>query len=198
MIRPSNIQKQIDDSIAICLDYYLKSTHSEKTIALISFLSDDFVEAELTKTDLFKLVRLTKEASKRGGKLKIALNGIGKKHYAEIAKRAKFFCKQSEIDDLKAEFSHNEGYLAEFLYRIKQGEKIENIKSSNNSVSYSKGSDTKDGKQIKMFKTFVKDGQMKINGASLATLEKILESCKEQGIDTSELIKAIETLEALY
>lgn len=198
MIRKASEQKAIDNSVKICLAYYLKSMHSTKVVALISYLSDDFVEAELTENDLFKLVRITRESSARGGKLKIALNGIGKKSYEEISKRSKFFCKQTEIDDLKAEFKGNDGYIAEFLYRIKQGEKIEDIKKSNNSVSYDHGSDTLDGKQVKMFKTTTNNGKMNIVGASLVTLEKLEKSCKEQGIITEELIEAVETLRTIY
>jgi hypothetical protein len=196
MIRKVSEQKAIDNSIKICLAYYLKSMHSTEIIALINFDSDEYVETTLTENDLLKLVRITRESSARGGKLKIALNGFGKKSYNEISAKTKFFCKQAEIDNLKADFKQNEGYLIEFLYRIKQGEKIEDIKKANNSVSYSTGSDTKDGKQVKMFKT--NTAEKKITGCSLVTLEYLLKSCKEQGIITEELIEAVETLRTIY
>lgn len=196
MIRKASEQKAIDNSTKICLAYYLKSMHSTEIIALISFDSDDYVEATLTEKELYKLVRITRESTARGGKLKIALNGFGKKSYNEISNRTKFFCKQSEIDDLRKEFKQNDGYLTEFLYRIKQGEKIEDIKKANNSISYSMGSDTKDGKQVKMFKT--NTAEKKITGCSLVTLEYLLKTCEKQGIITEELIEAVETLRTIY
>lgn len=177
-------EKEIAESTKILLNAYLATMHS--TVITAIFFNDEKVYFyDLTTNDLNDLTTVTAE--------KLQIKNLGKQRIEKILEKSTEFATVAEYEKLKEIFPNykkNDGYLAEFLFRIKVNhESVEEIKKSDNSKSYDKASDTKDNRQIK-----------NLNGkASYTTNEYILNVCRKVNyIDTEKVEKAVETLKEIY
>ena len=176
--------KEITEATEILLTAYLATMHSA-VITAIFFYNDDVYSYDLTESDINELTTVTAES--------LQINALGKKRIEKIVDKSTKFATVNDFEQLKEIFPsyrRNNGYLAEFLYRMKvNNESVEEIKHSNNSKGYDKASDTKDNRQIKNLN----------NKASYTDLSYILEVCEKVNYkDTEKVRNSIDTLKKIY
>jgi hypothetical protein len=152
------------------------------TITVIYTVDKKLLSYDLNSTEIKELARLTDRA--------LATQAISKKRIASYSTKAKIFADAAEIDNLKADFpNYNNGYLAEFLYRIKvNGETVEDIKKSDKSIAYDIASDTKDNKQIKFID----------KGATFTQYDYLLKACNRKSFNVKAVEEAINTVKSIY
>lgn len=177
-------EKEIKESTKILLTAYLTLMHS-KTITATFTYNEKMYAYDLTENDINELVTATKD--------KLQINGLGKKRIEKIINNSIEIATTNEINEIKKLFpnySKNNGYIAEFVYRMKVNGETENeIKSTNNSKPFDKASDTKDNKQIKNL-----DGK-----ATFTSYEYLLTVCKRNGYNNiKDVENAIATLNRIY
>lgn len=165
------------------LDAYCATMHSDM-ITVIYTVDNKLMICDLSDEDVRELARLTDRA--------LATQAICKKRIISYSKKAKIFADVTELEALKADFpsySRNNGYLAEFLYRIKvNGEAVEDIKKSDKSVGYDIASDTKDGRQIKFID----------KGATFTQYDHLLKACIRKNYNVKAVEEAINTIKSIY
>jgi hypothetical protein len=163
------------------LDAYCATMHST-TVTVVYTVDNKLLACDLDNAEVKELARLTDRA--------LATQAISKKRIASYSTKAKIFADATEIDNLKADFpNYNNGYLAEFLYRIKvNGEKAEDIKKSDKSLGYDIASDTKDGRQIKFID----------KGATFTQYEYLLKACIRKNYNVKAVEEAINTIKSIY
>lgn len=181
-------KKEIEMAVKVCLAYYLKTMASEEIIAVYNYHDSDYSVHAMTEDELFEAVCINSNSK---GELQIALRAVNSKRFDVYNSKNRHFCTAKEFENFRATNfpEYCTGYAMEFMYRVKQGEAIAEIKRANNSKAYYKASDTKDHKQIKCL------GK---NGASLAALSLILKACEEKAIDHEELVEAVKFLNKMY
>ena len=177
-------EKELAECTEILLNAYLNTMHSA-VITAIFFYNDDVYSYDLTESDINELTTVTAES--------LQMNALGKKRIEKIVNKSTKFATVNDFEQLKEIFPsyrRNNGYIAEFLFRIKvNNESVEEIKHSNNSKSYAKASDTKDNRQLK-----------NLNGkASYTELKHLLEVCEKVNYkDTEKVRNSIEMLKKIY
>lgn len=177
-------EKEIAESTKTLLTAYLDTMHSA-VITAIFFYDNDVYFYDLTASDINDLTTVTAES--------LQMNALGKKRIEKIIDKSVKFATVNDFEQLKEiypSYRRNNGYLAEFLYRMKvNNESIEEIKHSNNSKGYDIASDTKDNRQIK-----------NLNGkATYTDLSYILEVCEKVNYkDTEKVRNSIEILKKIY
>lgn len=177
-------EKELDEATRVLLTAYLATSHSD-TITVIYTVEDKLYYHDLTENELIELTRVNGE--------KLMTQAISKARAKSYSKNAVQFATIADVETTKSyfpEYAKNAGYIAEFLYRIKvTNETVEDVKKSNKSISYAKGSDTTDGKQIKNID----------KGATFTKFEHLLENCEKISYEkTEDVKKAIEFLTTIY
>lgn len=177
-------EKEINESTKILLTAYLNLMHSTTITATFTY-NDTMYAYDLTENDINELTTTTKD--------KLQINGLGKKRIEKIINKSREIATTNEINEIKnlfPNYSKNNGYIAEFVYRIKvNGENENEIKKSNNSKAFDKASDTKDNKQLKNLDT----------KATFTTYEYLLKVCEKRNYNKINDVKnAIDTLNRIY
>lgn len=176
-------EKEIANATEIITNAYKSLSHS-KTITVIFTLDNDVYYHDLTDSEINEIARLN-------GKEKLSTQTATKKRINNYINNSVKFATTNDIENLKKDFpKYNNGYISEFLYRIKiTNETVNEIKHTNNSKGFDIASDTKDNKQIKNID----------NGATFTTLEYLLKAAKRKNLESLEsLEKAIEILNTIY
>ena len=176
-------EKEIAIATEILLNAYKTLSHS-KTITVIFTVNNDIYYHDLSDNELTEIARLNSN-------IKLSTQTATKKRINKYLENAVKFATIADLQEIKNSFpKYNNGYLSEFLYRIKvTNETIENIKHSNNSKSFDNASDTNDNKQLKNID----------NGATFTTLEYLLKAAKQKALDNiTEIENAIEMLNKIY
>lgn len=177
-------EKELAECTETLLNAYLATMHSA-VITAIFFYDNDVYFYDLTTNDINDLTTVTAES--------LQMNSLGKKRIEKIIDKSVKFATVNDFEEMKnifPSYRRNNGYLAEFLFRIKvNNESVEEIKHSNNSKGYDKASDTKDNRQIK-----------NLNGkASYTELKHLLKVCEKVNYkDTEKVRNSIDTLKKIY
>lgn len=177
-------EKELNESTKILLTAYLATMHS-KVITAVYTYDNNVYAYDLTESDLNDLTTVTAE--------KLQINALGKKRIEKVLEKSKAIATTNDFEEIKNLFTNykkNNGYIAEFLYRIKvNNESVEQIKKSNNSKGYDVASDTKDNRQIKNLN----------EKATYTSLEYLLTVCKKVNYkDTDKVENAIAILKKIY
>lgn len=184
MSKKWKFEKELNSATKALLTAYLAASYS-KTFAVVYTVDNDVFYCDLNTDEIAELARVNGE--------QLMTQKISKQRVKAYAEKAIKFATVADIELTKQYFPKyrkNEGYIAEFLYRMKvTNESVEEIKRSNNSKGFDKADDTKDGKQIKNINA----------GATFTSFEYLLTACKEINYEkTSEVEKAIEILKEIY
>lgn len=174
--------KELTNCKAVLLSAYLATMHS-KTITVIFTNDNKLYYHDCTIAEITELARLTDRA--------LSMQAISKKRLASYINNSIAFAELAELTELAKDFEKvNNGWLAEYLYRIKvNNESVNDIKKANNSKGYDIASDTKDGKQIKNID----------KGATFTKYEYLLKACERANYKELENVKqAIATLNTIY
>ena len=174
--------KELTNCKEILLTAYLATMHSD-TITVIYTNENKLYYHDCTRAEIAELARLTDRA--------LAMQAISKKRLASYKENSIAFAELAELTELTKDFKNvNNGWLAEYLYRIKvNGENINDIKKANNSKGYDIASDTKDNKQIKNID----------KGATFTKYDYLLKACKKANYEKlADVENAIATLNVIY
>lgn len=175
---------EINASVKTLINAYLATMHS--TTITIVFENDNKVYYhDLTIDEILEIVRTN-------GK-KLMTQKLTKARLEKYLENAVEFATTADIENIKnlfPNYADNNGYISEFVYRIKvTNENVTEITKSNKSTAYDKASDTKDDKQIKDI----------TNGATFTSLEYLLKVCTKRKVNNlNEIENAIATLNRIY
>lgn len=177
-------EKEIASATKALLAAYLATMHS-KTITVIFSVENDVYYCDLNESEIAELTRVNG--------YQLMTQKISKKRIAAYMPKAVKFATKFDVELTKSyfpEYAENNGYIAEFLYRLKvTNETVSDIKSSNNSKGYDVASDTIDNKQIKNLD----------KGATFTKFEYLVKACEKANYsEITKVKKAIEFLQTIY
>ena len=175
-------ENEMNACTKILLNAYLATMHSEVITAIYTYENDVYAY-DMTENDLYDLATVTRD--------KLQIKSLGKKRIEKILEKSEKFSTVEKMENLKNDFTkQNNGYIAEFLYRIeKNGETVENIKHSNNSKGYDLASDTRDNKQLKNLN----------DKATFTTYKYLIKASERKNYNDIENVKnAVKTLEMIF